>query len=225
MRPISEVMFLIIDEEVKNKMKIHLNPSQQLFVTSDTHYAHRNIVRGISEWEPGRGQRDFDTLDEMNDELVQLINVFVQPNDILFHLGDWSFQGKDKVIEFRERLNVKDIRLVLGNHDERIRTDKKDGLQNLFTKTYKMTEMTVMGQTFVLSHYPYATYSGVGRGFMHLHGHCHKKPDKRFGKGKMMDIGVDGHSLMPYNIEEVILLLKDRPMDDFIGDYHLSEGL
>lgn len=206
-------------------MKITLQPSQQLWFISDTHYCHRNIVRGISEWTPNRGQRDFDTLDEMNDTLVNNINTLVQPNDILFHLGDWSFQGREKVGEFRDRLNVRDIRLVLGNHDERIRNDKKGEFGHLFTKTYRMTELTVMNQVFVLSHYPLATYSGVGKGFMHLHGHCHSTPERRFGKGKMMDIGVDGHNLLPYTVEEVIDLLKDRPMDDYIGDYHLYEGL
>ena len=30
--------------------KIKLEPGQQLFFTSDTHYNHKNICRGVTNW-------------------------------------------------------------------------------------------------------------------------------------------------------------------------------
>jgi len=51
--------------------------------------------------------RDFQTLDEMNQALVDNINTFVGEDDILIHLGDFSFNGFDNIEKFRSQLNVK----------------------------------------------------------------------------------------------------------------------
>ena len=203
-------------------MKIGLKTSQQLFFTSDTHAYHKNICQGVSEWGPDQGQRDFDTLEDMNNALVSGINNVVGAEDILIHLGDWSFGGKDKVGKFREQLNVKDIHLVLGNHDYNIR--KNIGLQNFFTKVSRMMEVTVMGHSFVLLHFPLLVWEGISRGVINLHGHLHSRPEKRLGKGKQLDVGVDSNELKPYNVEEIIDLMKNRPINCFLADdYPLKE--
>lgn len=88
-----------------------------IWFTSDLHYNHRNIVKGISEWTDKSGCRNFQTLEEMNQTLVDNINDNVKENDILYCLGDWSFRGKNSIYEFRKQLNVKTIHLILGNHD------------------------------------------------------------------------------------------------------------
>ena len=50
-------------------MKIKLEPTQQLFFTSDTHYNHKNICRGVTNWnrdseeELERTTRDFPDLE------------------------------------------------------------------------------------------------------------------------------------------------------------------
>ena len=88
---------------------IKLN-TKNVFFTSDTHYAHRNICRGVSNWgttdENGvfhvdvNATRDFANLIEMNDALVDRINSKVGADDWLIHTGDWSFGGQDKIKEF-----------------------------------------------------------------------------------------------------------------------------
>jgi len=94
------------------------------FFTSDTHFHHKNIVAGTSEWDDKRECRDFDTLEEHNAKLVQNINALVKPNDILYHLGDWSFGGVERIWEFRKQLHCKNIHLILGNHDHHIENNK-----------------------------------------------------------------------------------------------------
>lgn len=207
-------------------MTVTLKESQQLWISSDFHYHHRNIVAGVTSWTPGRGQRPFQTLEEMNERLVQTLNTNVAAGDILVCLGDWAFGNANRAREFREQINCTDIRLVLGNHDHDIRRNKGD-LQTLFTKVCTMVDMRVQGQDFVLLHYPLAVWDGIGRGVMHLHGHSHRRPEKRFGPGRMMDVGLDGHpDFCPYNVEEIIDLLKDRPLAGLLpGDYHELEGL
>src|SRR6478609_11746681 len=95
----------------------------EIYFTSDTHYHHKNIVRGTTTWEfanydggahgePAIAVRDFDTLEEHDDTLVQRINSLVKPNDELWHLGDWSFGGHEQIKIFRDRLNCKNIHLI-----------------------------------------------------------------------------------------------------------------
>lgn len=92
-----------------------------VYFTSDTHFGHKNIVRGTTEWENARDKvRDFDTLEEHNQVLVDNINGMVKENDTLYHLGDWSFGGIENIWEFRRQLNCRNIHLILGNHDHHI---------------------------------------------------------------------------------------------------------
>ncbi len=98
----------------------------EIFFTSDTHYHHKNIVRGTTSWEkiePSMGiqrVRNFNTLEEHNDTLVNNFNSLVKENDTIYHLGDWSFGGHEQIKIFRNRLNCKNIFLIFGNHDQHI---------------------------------------------------------------------------------------------------------
>jgi calcineurin-like phosphoesterase family protein len=101
-------------------------PLQNVWITSDTHYSHKNICRGTTEWRTEDGQipisqtRDFATIEKMNASIVNNINEVVGQDDILIHLGDWSFGGFEKIREFWDRIICKNIHLVLGNHDHHI---------------------------------------------------------------------------------------------------------
>lgn len=94
-----------------------------IYFTSDTHYHHKNIVRGVSDWESSsknRKTRDFPTLEDHDKALVEIINKIVKKDDTLYHLGDWSFGGIEQIWEFRKQLNCQDIHLIYGNHDHHI---------------------------------------------------------------------------------------------------------
>ena len=96
-----------------------------IWFTSDTHYNHKNICRGISTWaNKETTTRDFLTLEKMNHAMVNSINSLVMPDDILYHLGDWSFGGIESIWQFRERIICKTIHLIPGNHDEHIKKNK-----------------------------------------------------------------------------------------------------
>ena len=91
-----------------------------IWFTSDTHYGHKNICRGVSDWNNLEGTRDFQTISEMNDKIVENINSVVERDDILYHLGDWSFGGPINICKFRERINCENLYIVPGNHDHHI---------------------------------------------------------------------------------------------------------
>lgn len=105
-------------------MKITLQPGQKLFFTSDTHYHHTNICYGVSKWANERSCRMFNSLEEMDSKIVENINNTVGENDVLIHLGDWSFGGKEQIWEFRKQIKCNNIHLILGNHDHHIAGDK-----------------------------------------------------------------------------------------------------
>jgi calcineurin-like phosphoesterase family protein len=208
-------------------MKIKLEPTQQLFFTSDTHYMHTNICRGTTRWSNADGfTRDFDTLDQMNDRIVNGINSAVGQDDILFHLGDWSFGGFEMIEQFRNRINCRNIHIILGNHDHHIERDR-EGIRRLFTSVNQYLELEVKGkdweQNYVLMHYPIISWNKMNDGVIHLHGHVHLSADRRIGKGKTMDVGVDGNGLDPLHTSDIKRLMKDQPIKSgFEFDHHIK---
>ena len=107
---------------MKDILKIPSN--KQVWFTSDTHFGHTNICLGTSTWENKESKcRNFNSLEEMNNHIVANINDCVGENDILIHLGDWSFGGIENVWNFRKQIKCKNIYLVLGNHDHHIRNN------------------------------------------------------------------------------------------------------
>ena len=201
-------------------MKIVIEKGQRVYFTSDTHYNHTNICRGVSTWEGSRGTRDFNTLHQMNSILVNGINSIVGENDVLIHLGDWSFGGIDSIAEFRNQIVCKNIHLILGNHDHHIENNR-EGSQGLFKSVSHYNTLEVGQFKFRLMHYPISSWDGLGKGVMHLHGHCHLPTNLRLSKGQRMDVGMDGHpEFRPYNVmDEVVPLLRHRPKVSEIGDY------
>jgi calcineurin-like phosphoesterase family protein len=208
-------------------MKIKLEPTQQLYFTSDTHYMHKNICRGTTSWSNADGfTRDFDTLDQMNDRVVNGINSAVGQDDILFHLGDWSFGGFEMIEQFRNRINCKNVHIILGNHDHHIERDR-EGIRQLFTSVNQYLELEVKGkdweQNYVLMHYPIISWNKMNDGVIHLHGHVHLSADRRIGKGKTMDVGVDGNGLDPLHTSDIKRLIKDQPIKSgFEFDHHIK---
>ena len=205
-------------------MKIRLEPTQRLYFTSDTHYNHTNICRGVTRWTDAEDvTRDFKTLDQMNDRIVNGINDVVGPDDILFHLGDWSFGGFESIYKFRDRINCNNIHLVLGNHDHHIERDRED-IRQIFSSVNQYVELEVNKQhNFVLMHYPIMSWNNMNDGVIHLHGHVHLPPERRIGKGKMMDVGIDGNGMDPISLSKVLTLMNPRPIaSGFEFDHHVK---
>lgn len=210
-------------------MKLNLNKGQRLFFTSDTHYNHANICSATTKWNNPVTCREFKTLEHMNSHLVGNINEVVGQDDILFHLGDWSFGGFEQIEKFREQIVCKNVHLITGNHDHHIENNH-EGCQNLFSSVNKYLNLIVkynvgtplMGEArFALMHFPLASWDNMARGAIHLHGHVHFNPNMRLQEGKMMDVGVDGNMLYPIQLQEVLRIMRDRPIKSLFNfDHH-----
>lgn len=215
-------------------MKITLKPNQKLFFTSDTHYNHSNICRATTNWSNSDMTRDFHSLGEMNDNLVTNINETVGEDDILIHMGDFSFGGFEYIEEFRNRINCKNIHLFLGNHDHHIENNRNN-IRNIFSSVQHYDRLIVKKPdpfiknklnhfTFVCMHFPIASWDGMNRGVIHIHGHVHLSNKLRIGNGKSIDVGVDGNNLTPISLEQVIYLMGKQDINKLSlpKDHHID---
>lgn len=204
------------------------NATGRIWITSDIHYNHKNICRGVTNWRTPDGEipinstRDFNTLDHMNDTIVERINSKVMQGDTLIILGDIAFGGFENIGIFLDRLVCKNIYLILGNHDHHIKNDR-GYIKSRFISVQNYVELNIDGENFVLCHYPLASWHGLNKGVIHLHGHVHLSAQNKWGNGKKLDVGLDGNNLYPYSITEIIHMMDKREIgSDISNDHHLD---
>lgn len=190
-------------------MKLYTK-DRNIFVVSDTHYSHKNIIKSLSSWTSG-ANRDFISINHHNDIMVSNINNTVGEDDILFLLGDFVFGGFENIKIFRNRINCKEIYFVLGNHDHHIKNNREN-IQDCFTSVSTELNVIIDDNLFIMYHYPINEWVEGQKGSYHLFGHVHSDTKNRFfNGGRSMDVGIDGHpEFRPYNIKEVLFLLKDK---------------
>ena len=216
-----------------------LNKYTNVWLTSDSHYQHRNICRGTSTWwdsnipeSEQRGSyqdfldstRDFETIESMNQALVDGINNNVGKNDVLVHCGDWSFGGAFTIGEFYDRINCKNVVLTPGNHDNNIRD--REGFKSMFQNVVPINDMQYLqwkGNRFMVSHYPilvwHQSHKEVPLAFGHVHG---SNP----GIGKSLDVGVDNAfkifgEYRPFSIDEFLHITSAK--ETYLESHHNSK--
>jgi len=200
-----------------------------VWITSDTHYSHKNICRGVTNWRTKDGKipiestRDFNTIEDMNSVIVDNINSKIGPDDTLIHLGDFSFGGFDKIGQFLDRLVCKNIHIVLGNHDHHIKNNREN-IHDRFLSIQNYLEVNIGGADFVLSHYPLCSWNQLSKGAIQLHGHVHLPTNKKWGNGKRLDVGVDGNNYQPYKLTEIVHMMDRREVrSEIVNDHHLDD--
>jgi calcineurin-like phosphoesterase family protein len=200
-----------------------------VWITSDTHYSHKNICRGVTNWRtkdgkiPTESTRDFNTIEDMNSVIVDNINSKIGPDDTLIHLGDFSFGGFDKIGQFLDRLVCNNIHIVLGNHDHHIKNNQEN-IHDRFLSIQNYLEVNIGGANFVLSHYPLCSWNQLSKGAIQLHGHVHLPTNKKWGNGKRLDVGVDGNNYQPYKLTEIVHMMDRRKVrSEIVNDHHLDD--
>jgi calcineurin-like phosphoesterase family protein len=156
----------------------------KIWVTSDTHFGHRNIIKYCN--------RPFETSEEMNETMIQRWNESISPDDLVFHLGDFSCGISTELnSEIFSRLNGQKV-LIVGNHD------KKKTLDLEWVEIQDCATIEVGGNTFFMSHRPIdpIDIEKIGDEIdLFLHGHCHGTNTKTHRK--LLDVGVDSFSFRP----------------------------
>lgn len=169
-----------------------------IWVTSDLHFNHINILK----YEPE--SRPFDSVEEMNEELIARWNLVVKPTDTVYVLGDFTMGRIEDARACIERLHGKII-LIRGNHDTKARLEmyKELGIEvhDIFYLPYK-------GRWFIMCHFPIASEEFIkmviqdNSEVVNLYGHVHHNAEKGYVNGTY-HVGVDTNNLMPVSLQQI----------------------
>lgn len=131
------------------------------FFTSDTHFGHSNIIRYCN--------RPYNSVEEMDEDLIKRWNAIVKKDDIVYHLGDFSFyMTKEKVSSIVRRLNGT-IYLIKGNHDKKPNQWYRDcGFKEVYDHPIIYKEFCL------LSHEPQPFF--LAGPYVNIFGHIHDSP-------------------------------------------------
>lgn len=159
---------------------------------SDTHFGHTNVIKYCN--------RPHESVEEMNQALVDNWNAVVHSKDNVYHLGDWAFKDVEYISQLKGNIIT-----IPGNHDI-----ERNGLKNQLLKVlpngfedhvyyYKMPQLGKKVR-IVLCHYPLESWRGNFK--YHLHGHSHGESRQIPNR---LDVGVDATRLYrPLHITEVL---------------------
>ena len=170
----------------------------KIFLTSDTHFGHdREFIWKV---------RGFNSVQEMNEIIIQRWNENVSAEDDVYILGDVILGDSDN-IEYVKRLNGK-IHIVLGNHDTSKREEMYRNLSNVVEVAEVGIRLKYKKHHFVLTHYPMMTGNlekeSLKQMSLNLYGHTHQTSNFYNDMPFMYHVGVDSHNCCPVLLDDII---------------------
>lgn len=178
---------------------------------SDTHFGHNNIIK--------YSNRPFKDVDEMNELMIKDWSTVVDPEDNVYHLGDFAFMKPQPTRQLISRLPGKK-HLILGNHDRWIIENWNSLLRDDgFASIQYYRELKIAGKMIVLFHYGQRVWNKSHRGSIHLYGHSHGSLPPH---GLSVDVGVDckeiTHEYRPIHLDEILGYMGKR--EKAVVDHH-----
>lgn len=178
------------------------------YFTSDLHFGHERLLT------LGDG-RLFKTIEEHDKAIIDNWNKKVEPNSIVYLLGDIFFDKykvKDMERIFQSLHGEK--RIILGNHDKKTDFMKllEKGIVKLVCDYCEKEINTKYGKFFVvMSHYPILEFNrALHNDSMMLYGHTHGTDKglyneiyKQLGFNSY-HVGVDENDFTPITLDEII---------------------
>ena len=174
-------------------------------------------IFAVSDWHLGHDKefiwkaRGFDSLVEMEDEIVRRHNERVKPQDIVYVLGDLMLGPlADRNIELIKSMNGNKI-IIAGNHDTKSRRMLYEAIG---WPVYDALAIKAYGYNFYLSHYPTITSNlekeSLKQCVINLHGHTHSTSRFYYDVPYLYNVGMDSHSCCPVSLMEAIEEIKDK---------------
>jgi len=195
----------------------------KIWFSADAHFDHCNIilytgrpfytmkdVYGAGTYEPDLKSKEFverkvwkneeskiRCCKWMNDTLVDNWNNIVEPNDVVYHLGDFCFKRDNSFEKFTNKLNGTIVH-ILGNHDH-----------NNGVKSYISKAIMEFGNKLVLAqhHPPASPYEIPEWADMVLCGHVHNYWKHKFLDGcdvPIINVGVDVWDYKPVSTNSIL---------------------
>lgn len=184
------------------------------FFTSDLHFCHdKDFVYAA---------RGFESIDEMNTEIVRRWNERVMPDDDVYILGDLTLGNVEEGLRLIAKLNGY-LHIIRGNHDTDTKSERYMELPNVVSVEFA-TIYRYKKAIFWLSHYPTITanYDDDKPWAQHLvclFGHTHQISPfyeiiKHAGENPYMyNVGMDAHNCTPISIEEIMNDIRNKKQE------------
>lgn len=176
----------------------------EIFFTSDIHFMHN---RGFL-YEP----RGFQSVEEMNQAIVERWNNIVTPNDEVYILGDIMLNDNVEGMRLLESLNGY-LHIILGNHDTLTRQILYENCPKVQTVSLA-DRMKYKGYHFFMTHYPCMTGNlekeSLKQCTLNLFGHTHSKDKFYQDMPFMYNVAMDAHNCTPVHIDQIIEDMKKK---------------
>lgn len=193
---------------------------KKLWFTADSHFGHKNIIKYCD--------RPYDSVEEMDRDLIENWNDLVDKEDEVYHLGDFSLDFKitKQVVPL---LNGKK-HLICGNHD--LCHSSNHGasayfqryLEAGFASVQEESFLNISGQTVRLCHLPYFDTDDIdGRlpehkpdndGKWLLHGHVHLRWRQN---DRQINVGVDVWDYSPVSLKQIEEIMRREGNNEYSG--------
>lgn len=165
--------------------------NKNIFFIADEHLGHKNIIKYCN--------RPFNSVEEMDETIINNHNSVVSDNDIVFHLGDFTLRSKAIAYGYLDRLKGEHI-CLRGSHD------------NWLPKSAPfIVQETIENIKITMCHYAMRVWHCSHYNSWQLYGHSHGNLEPR---GKQWDVGVDNNNFYPLSFEQVKEIMNKRP-DNF----------
>lgn len=158
------------------------------FIIADTHFGHPNIIKFLRK--DGSLLRDFPSITDHDEYLIQQWNRTVSPNDKVYHLGDVGFTNFTKLSYILSRLNGTKV-LIKGNHD--------NFKMSQYAQHFKDVRAYHILDKFILSHIPIHPES-ISRWQANIHGHVHNNSLK---DTRYYNVSVENINYTPVDFEYI----------------------
>ena len=187
---------------------------KNIFFISDHHLGHENILNFTNN--DGTKVRDFNSVEDMHNFIIQQHNKVVGVNDTVYFLGDVAI--KKHALSIINELNGKK-RLILGNHDifnerKSIKTPAGVIYYNEYDQYFEeILAYKVFPDDFVCSHIPLSVKSITERFCFNVHGHLHNnivKTEEGFEDPRYFNVSCERLNFKPIEFTEVKKLLNSQ---------------
>lgn len=173
--------------------------------TSDLHLGHdKQFI-----W----GPRGFNSIQEMNETIVNRWNTVVDVYDTVYVLGDLML-GDNKIgVNYLNQLNGM-LCVIRGNHDTNTRIDLYERDCANIIEVCDARYLKHGKYHFYITHYPCLTGNlekeSLTQMTLNLHGHTHSQKKFFYDLPYCYNVGMDAHNCTPINIEEIIEDMKNK---------------
>lgn len=220
---------------MKKNENIPIDPNhyRNVFVTSDLHFGHENILSyeksrienlidtKFGEWYASVGcpvlvspddeielmkRYRHDIIKEHDKHLIENWNSVVKDGDLVYIIGDLSYRNGEATNNYLQQMNGDKI-LIRGNHDHMFLDDHKFD-KTLIKEIYDYKELKYKKNMIILFHYPIMVWNKQHKGTIHLYGHIHSNKTTshpaKYSVENSYNVGVDVNDYKPVRLDSFL---------------------